>query len=419
MTERSWRALAASALTALVLLLVPAAASAAATAEAKGDQINVRSRPGFAGEVITRLHKGQTVAITEAVTLSRPATSEPADWLRITLPPGTRAWVAAEHADPTNGTVKADVLNVRAGPSYDHGSIARAKKGAVLKPLGAVKDGWLPVEAPVDAQGFVPASLVTVTGDIPARTASTNRIVTPPVAAPASPAKPPAAPATSAAARPIRTAAPAAATSTATNPPPPVRPRPAPAPAVTNSVTTPVTTPVTTAIPVPVDAPPSTPKPAPAPVKLAAASPAPAPTTSSVPANPAPVAPAPASPATSAPAAVPTPATSAPVPAPATTERLEPLPSSMPGLNDGEARRVRREGRVVRPSNIQAPAYYALQSRDSGKLINFLMTTRAEPLNWRQYHGRVVIITGREYLDRRRIWHDIPLLNVDNIEAVR
>lgn len=92
---------------------------------------------------------------------------------------------------------------------------------------------------------------------------------------------------------------------------------------------------------------------------------------------------------------------------------------SVEGLNDAEARRVRREGRVVRPSHIQAPSMYALQARDSGKIINFLMTTRAEPLNWREYRGKVVVVSGREYLDRRRIWNDIPLLNVDTIEAVR
>ncbi|MCX6624886.1 MAG: hypothetical protein NTY38_28270, partial [Acidobacteria bacterium] len=95
------------------------------------------------------------------------------------------------------------------------------------------------------------------------------------------------------------------------------------------------------------------------------------------------------------------------------------LPSSVPGLNDAEARHVRREGRVVRASNIQAPGYYALEARDSGKIINFLMTSRAEPLNWRQYRGKVVIITGREYLDRRYLWNDTPLLNVEMIEAVR
>ena len=95
------------------------------------------------------------------------------------------------------------------------------------------------------------------------------------------------------------------------------------------------------------------------------------------------------------------------------------IPGGVPGLNDAEARRVRREGVVVRPFNLQAPSFYALKARDSGRIINFLMTTRAEPLNWREFRGKVVIVSGREYLDHRSIWKGIPLLNVDTIEAVR
>lgn len=112
-------------------------------------------------------------------------------------------------------------------------------------------------------------------------------------------------------------------------------------------------------------------------------------------------------------------ATNTPAAKPPPQVTSKPLPSGIPGLNDAEARRVRREGRVVRAGNIQAPSFYALEARDSGKIINFLMTSRAEPLNWRQYHGRVVVITGREYLDRRRLWDDVPLLNVESIEAIR
>lgn len=103
----------------------------------------------------------------------------------------------------------------------------------------------------------------------------------------------------------------------------------------------------------------------------------------------------------------------------ATSTAPGPLPGTVPGLNDAEARRVRREGVVVRPFNIQAPSFYALKARDSGRIINFLMTTRAEPLNWREFRGKVVTVSGREYLDHRPFWNGIPLLNVDTIEAVR
>ena len=107
-----------------------------------------------------------------------------------------------------------------------------------------------------------------------------------------------------------------------------------------------------------------------------------------------------------------------PAPQPEVVE-VPAIPGGVPGLNDAEARRVRREGVVVRPFNLQAPSFYALKARDSGRIINFLMTTRAEPLNWREFRGKVVIVSGREYLDHRPFWKGIPLLNVDTIEAVR
>ena len=80
---------------------------------------------------------------------------------------------------------------------------------------------------------------------------------------------------------------------------------------------------------------------------------------------------------------------------------------------------MRREGLVIRPFNIQAPSYFALKATDSGKTVNFLFSTRPEPINWREYRGKVVIVTGREYLDARYFWQNTPLLDVETIEAVR
>ncbi len=55
----------------------------------------------------------------------------------------------------------------------------------------------------------------------------------------------------------------------------------------------------------------------------------------------------------------------------------------------------------------------------SKKTVNFLFSTRAEPINWKEYRGRVVIVSGREYLDSRFFWQKVPLLDVESIEAVR
>jgi hypothetical protein len=95
------------------------------------------------------------------------------------------------------------------------------------------------------------------------------------------------------------------------------------------------------------------------------------------------------------------------------------LPPRPDGLEGSEARWVRREGLVIRPFNFAAPTFYGLQARDSGKTMNFLFTSRADPLNWREYRGKVVIVSGREFLDRRTYWRGVPVLDVEEIEAVR
>jgi len=77
---------------------------------------------------------------------------------------------------------------------------------------------------------------------------------------------------------------------------------------------------------------------------------------------------------------------------------------------------VRREGKVVRPSNFAAPSFHALQAEDGKRKVNFLYTTRAEPIDWRQFRGKLVVVTGREYLDERPYWNGIPLLDVETIE---
>jgi len=86
---------------------------------------------------------------------------------------------------------------------------------------------------------------------------------------------------------------------------------------------------------------------------------------------------------------------------------------------ESAAREVRREGLVIRPSNVTAPTFFALRARDSRKTVNFLFSTRPVPINWNEYRGRVVVVRGREYLDERYYWQGIPLLDVQEIEAAR
>ncbi len=477
MIHRSRRLPVLGALAALLASLLSGGNARAEMVQATVDRLNVRSRPGLTGEIITQLAKGQTVTALDAAPPRSPGANQPPAWLRISLPEGTPVWVSAEYVDATSHQVKADVLNVRAGPSFDHATIARARRGSVLKVLPGGKDGWLRIAAPPEAYGYVSATLVSPAkaatpmapvGTSPATAVPPPVLVTPspvpttPTAVPAVPSPVPASP-TAVAAVPtpvpaVTTPVPPTPIARATSEPAVANPTaqrevqpPAPVtPTQIAATPSPRATPVSTAAPVtpaptqPVAPPPTdaarggtdavwfsqfTSPTAPAP----AAVPAPSPTTTTATPTPAPT----DRPGSLAPAAPPTvttvvepPVAIASVNEPAISdeemdhslgETAEPStePDPLAGLEDPSARRVTREGVVFRPSNIQAPTGYAIRARDSGRTMNFLLNSGFETIDWREYHGKVVIITGREYLDRRLLWRGIPLLNVDSIEAVR
>ncbi len=387
MTSRSWRNRAAAFLFLLPALLFaagPSSLAATTTAYSRADRVNVRSRPGFSGEIVTQLTRGQAVSVVDTLTLRQPTAGEPPLWAKIELPPDSPSWASADFVDPASGLVRADLLNIRSGPTFDHGIIARAKNGTTLKILSPPTGGWIQVAAPPGAVGFVPASWLA---------ANSSEVDAPPavVAAPANPASTEGTPAIA---------------SPTTN--------------AVNTVATPVPRDTSLTVsdnawleqflgrsPTPPNPPTHEATPSPGLEGSPTATPAesePATEVGSVPVAPTPIVIEP------------------PVVVPANDLELEtvaPAPVVFETTSPEEGRWVRREGLVVRPINITAPSFYALKARDGGTLMNFLIAPGSGSDAFREYRGRVVIVTGREYLDRRSLWRATPLLNVETIEAVR
>lgn len=452
----------------LVFLLGGTLLGRGATAYSKADRVNVRSRPGFVGEIVTQLAKGQAVTVLETVSLRKPATDEPPVWLKIELPPETPVWANAEYVERTSGKVTADLLNVRSGPTYDHAILARAKKGATVKVLSPdpTTNGWIRIAAPAGAIGFVPASWFVTSPEAvaaanpkppaappaAARTSAAPAVGTGPTNAPPVAVAPtrPSVPTEAGASKPSANATPTSGAVAAvpgtprstvaerdpkrTSPGPGAAVPPTGAPTSTTStnnawleqfVAKPTSTQTTTSSVPSAVAPPSRP------VEPARAVEAPVASESGASMVVPPVAgaegadrravdsdPDPVAGEEDAPKR----RWSTPAPSPkaeATVRRYaDPLdrPAIVPGT---PGRWVRREGIVVRPSNITAPSFYALKSRDGGRVIDFLVATGSSGDVFREYRGRVVIVTGREYRDRRSVWRDTPLLDVETLEAVR
>jgi len=210
-----------------------------AQATVNQDSLNVRTRPAFAGDILTHVHKGQSVTVLEQITLAKPNLNEPSNWVRIVLPTNTPVWVFAKYIDTNSMTVSNRLLNVRARPDDVHDAVARLEKGAPVKEVRRVPD-WIQIEPPTNAYGWVASDFLTMEPPTAAPPA-TVAAAAPVAAAPAAAAPVAAAPVTAEAVAPPGTNATPEATNTtpATVAAPPIV---APEPVATAPPTTPATT---------------------------------------------------------------------------------------------------------------------------------------------------------------------------------
>jgi uncharacterized protein YgiM (DUF1202 family) len=196
------------------------------------DNLNVRAQPTIYSEVLKRLNAGDTVTVIELTTRHGTKPDDPIHWAKIALPPDVSLWVHADFVDPTNKTVRASRLNVRAGPGENYSVVGTLERGAPIKEV-STKGDWIQIEAPADAYGFVAAKYLK-------QEAAASAATPPPAAQPAVPAQPapaeaPPAPVTVPAAPPVASApaeapaAPAAAPATPTPSEPATQPAAAPA----------------------------------------------------------------------------------------------------------------------------------------------------------------------------------------------
>ena len=166
-----------------------APAGSAARGTVKAEHSNVRSRPTLHSEVVTQLHKGDTVDILEQKTEAEH--EKPMEWLRIALPETAKCYVSAKHV--ADGTADVDNLNVRCGPGSSYRDVGKLAKGTKVDVV-ARKGEWVQIRPTPECSGWIAAELVDVQAapapiapPQPSPTASSGEIVTPAVTAPAGP----------------------------------------------------------------------------------------------------------------------------------------------------------------------------------------------------------------------------------------
>lgn len=153
------------------IVLLPGAATI------KGNNVNVRGKAGYKGEVFTKLQNGDAITVIEQVILEKPKAGEPSQWAKIALPTSAHVWVHGSYIDDGK-TVKPKKLNVRTGPGENYSVVGTIEHGTAVKEVSS-KSNWMEIEAPASAFAFVAASYVNQT--VPADAVPTKIVVAPPV----------------------------------------------------------------------------------------------------------------------------------------------------------------------------------------------------------------------------------------------
>src|SRR5512134_3324172 len=77
------------------IVLLPGAATIS------GNNVNVRGKAGYKGEVFTKLNSGDAVTVIEQVILQKPKAGEPSQWAKIAFPTNAHVWVHSAYIDAT------------------------------------------------------------------------------------------------------------------------------------------------------------------------------------------------------------------------------------------------------------------------------------------------------------------------------
>ncbi|HTR43749.1 MAG TPA: hypothetical protein VMH87_19220, partial [Pseudomonadales bacterium] len=77
----------------------PSVALTAGPADVNVNDLTVRGQAGVKGEVVTHLHKGDSVTVLEQINLSHHAADEPAQWAKIAYPANVHVWLDGKYVD--------------------------------------------------------------------------------------------------------------------------------------------------------------------------------------------------------------------------------------------------------------------------------------------------------------------------------
>lgn len=119
------------------------------------NHVNVRSKAGLVGEVLTHVTNGTPVTVIEEIHLKKSGPDEPSAWAKILLPPETHVWVKSSLLD-SNNAVAPKKVNLRAGPGENYGVVGTVERGEAVQTIDT-KGEWTQIQAPKNAYAFLAA----------------------------------------------------------------------------------------------------------------------------------------------------------------------------------------------------------------------------------------------------------------------
>jgi SH3-like domain-containing protein len=162
---------------------VNAAVPGATSYVAKGDNINVRSRPATNAEIVAQLKKGAPVEVLETKKVGEGAAAR--EWARINLPATAKCYVNSLLLK--DGAATTDAVNVRSGPGMNFKDIGKLDKGQQVEVV-KVEGEWTRIKPTAQCFGWVAADLLDAVAPVPvAPPVITSEVVPPPAALPPPP----------------------------------------------------------------------------------------------------------------------------------------------------------------------------------------------------------------------------------------
>ena len=125
--------------------------------------VNVRTRPGLSGEVLTKLTNGEPILVLEEIKLKHSGPEEPSAWAKIALPTTAHAWIKTTFIDAATKTVIPKKLNLRGGPSENYGVVGQLIKGDAVTEIEN-KGEWTQIAPPAGAYAYVAAQYLRQDG---------------------------------------------------------------------------------------------------------------------------------------------------------------------------------------------------------------------------------------------------------------